>query len=111
MIDGNGDIFSQFNDYVFYGDSRVLHFVSYGYLEPTRVLANNGYSFQNVSDWDSSLRALNPKNIYFIGLFEIGSDEIPITSNAIAMKAPINTNAHGRFSFITPSTIIFISVA
>ncbi|MBQ0066515.1 MAG: hypothetical protein KBT48_12195 [Firmicutes bacterium] len=72
VIDGDGDIFSKFEDYVFYGDSRVLHFVSYGYLEPTRVLANNGYSFQNVSDWDSSLRALNPKNIYLA----FGSNEI-----------------------------------
>ena len=40
-----------------------------------------------------------------------GRTGIDSSSTIIAINTPINTNVHGRFPPITPSTIIFIKVA
>lgn len=63
-VEDTDTLFQQFQDYVFYGDSRVLHFANYGFLPTTRLYAENGYAFQDVKDWDYKLRATNPSVIY-----------------------------------------------
>ena len=63
--DGTLDVFSMFEDYAIYGDSRVYGFVSYGYLSWNRVFAAAGNTILNISDYSEALKEINPSNIYF----------------------------------------------
>ena len=61
---GNFDVFSMFDDFVFFGDSRTLGFETYGFLPPARVFAGGGYTINNLDDELETLKSLKPKNIY-----------------------------------------------
>lgn len=73
--DGTLDVFSMFEDYVIYGDSRVYGFASYGYLPWNRVFADAGNTILNISDYSEALKEINPSNIYFsYGVNDMGLD-------------------------------------
>lgn len=85
-LENADDIFAKFDDYVFYGDSRTLHFVSYGFLPANRVFAENGYAFQDVKDWDARLRGLKPSVIYLCYGSNDINREIFTGNNAVQYK-------------------------
>ncbi len=61
----SGDVsaFSLFSDYVFYGDSRVVGFASYGFLDANRIFASTGDSVTFMSNWNDTLTSLKPSYI------------------------------------------------
>ena len=73
--EGKLDVFSMFEDYAIYGDSRVYGFASYGYLPWNRVFADAGNTVLNISDYSEALKEINPSNIYFsYGVNDMGLD-------------------------------------
>ena len=67
--------FSLFRDYVIFGDSRVMGFSSYGYLESSRVLAGTGHTINNIPDWQDNVKTIRPSNVYFsYGVNDMGLD-------------------------------------
>ncbi|MGM9946520.1 SGNH/GDSL hydrolase family protein [Floccifex sp.] len=61
---GELDVFSLIDDYVFYGDSRVMGYSAFGLLDSNRVFAASGNSLNNIPDWDSQLQSLNPSYVF-----------------------------------------------
>lgn len=73
--DNKIDVFSMFEDYVLYGDSRVYGFGSWGFLPSNHVFADAGDTIENISDYDTQLKQINPSNIYFsYGVNDMGLD-------------------------------------
>lgn len=76
---GTRSVFSLFSDSVLIGDSRMYGFEAFDLVEPSRVLADAGYTINNVDDMVDEIRSLQPDVIYLsfgvndMGL-EIGSD-------------------------------------
>ncbi|MCF0260061.1 MAG: hypothetical protein HUJ54_09405 [Erysipelotrichaceae bacterium] len=62
--DGSVDVFSMFHDYAFLGDSRVVGFSTYGYLDDARVFAGAGHTIRNVDDYLENLKSLQPSVVY-----------------------------------------------
>lgn len=80
ILEGKLDPFSLLGDFVFYGDSRVLHYCSYGFLDSSRVFADNGETFANTSKYNDRLKELNPKRVlmaYGVNdiCYKVGDDE------------------------------------
>ena len=72
---GNLDVFSLVDDFVFYGDSRVMGYYVYNLLDANRIFAGRGNTLSNVSDWDEQLRSLTPSNVFIsYGVNDMGSD-------------------------------------
>lgn len=63
--EGNLNPFALFNDYVFFGDSRVMGFYMYGFLDTSRILADKGNTINNITDWDEQVKVIRPTNLYF----------------------------------------------
>lgn len=61
---GELDVFSLIDDYVFYGDSRVMGYNVYGFLDPNRVFAASGNTLASIPDWDGQLQSLNPSYVF-----------------------------------------------
>ncbi|MDO4465637.1 MAG: SGNH/GDSL hydrolase family protein [Bacillota bacterium] len=100
-------IFNQFQDYAFYGDSRVLHFASYGFLPTTRLFAENGYAFQDVKDWDYRLRSIKPSVIYLA----YGSNDINrniYTGNNAKAYKEVVMNAIEHIQEICPEAQLYV---
>ena len=80
LEDPNTNVYSLFNDFVMFGDSRVYGYITTGALDPSRVLADGGATIHNIPDYLSVIEQLRPKNIFLsygvndMGL-EIGSEE------------------------------------
>lgn len=64
ISNGDFDPFSLLGDFVFYGDSRVLHYNSYGYIDSTRIFAAMGETIENVPQYNDRLKEMNPKNVF-----------------------------------------------
>lgn len=62
---GEFDIFGMFEDYVIFGDSRVMGFSFYGFLEDARVLADSGATIKNIQDHLDEVERMHPSNIFF----------------------------------------------
>ncbi len=80
ISEGKLDPFALLGDFVFYGDSRVLHYYSYGFLDSTRVFADNGETFANTSKYNDRLKELKPKRVimsYGVNdiYYKVGEDE------------------------------------
>ncbi|MCF0105826.1 MAG: hypothetical protein HUJ53_03615 [Holdemanella sp.] len=72
-------VFDLLEDYVFYGDSRVVGYDVYNYLEPGRVFAAAGHTYLNVEEWDQQLKDYNPSTIiisYGVNDMGLGLDDI-----------------------------------
>ena len=63
--EGKLDVFSMFDDYALYGDSRVYGFGTYGFLPWNAVFANAGNTILNISDFNERLKQINPSKLYF----------------------------------------------
>lgn len=61
--DGDMSVYSIFDDYVFFGDSRVMGFESYDFLESSRVLADSGATIKNVSNHLEEVKSLQPSTV------------------------------------------------
>ena len=61
--EGKIDVFALLDDYVFYGDSRVMGFKAYGFLEEGRVFAESGNKLTDVDQWKDELEQYNPSNV------------------------------------------------
>lgn len=61
---GTIDVWGLFDDYVIFGDSRVMGFEVIGVLPDNRVLAGSGHSINNMSEWSEVIKTLKPKNVY-----------------------------------------------
>jgi hypothetical protein len=67
------DVFAQFQDFAIIGDSRVLGFSSYGYMNSAYVLAESGADVTYMEDYVSSIKNLQPKYIYIAyGINDLG---------------------------------------
>ena len=62
---GKLDVFTLFDDFAFLGDSRVMGYISYGFLPAERVYANAGDTIYSVDRSLDTLQKLKPTNIYF----------------------------------------------
>ncbi|MBR2654293.1 MAG: hypothetical protein IKD59_07005, partial [Lachnospiraceae bacterium] len=61
----SGDkVWSGFKDYVFLGDSRVVGFNVYGFLDSDRVLADAGDTILAIDDRIDSIKELSPRYIF-----------------------------------------------
>lgn len=61
------------SDCVIFGDSRAMGFSEFGKFASNRVFAYTGQSCTNISDWLTSLEALNPSVMFFsYGANDIG---------------------------------------
>ena len=63
--EGKIDVFSMFDDYALYGDSRVYGFGSYGFLPWNSVFAAAGNTILNITDFNDQVKQINPSNLYF----------------------------------------------
>ena len=63
--EGKMDVFSLFDDFAFFGDSRVMGYNVYGFLPPERIYANTGDTIYSVDRWLEILNAQKPSTIYF----------------------------------------------
>lgn len=64
LEEGKIDVFGLFDDYVFLGDSRVMGFTTYNFLNSSRIMAVSGASIYNVDDFLSQIGEIQPANIY-----------------------------------------------
>lgn len=64
ISDEDLDPFSLLGDFVFYGDSRVLHYTSYGYIDASRIFAAMGETIENVPQYNDRLKKMKPKNVF-----------------------------------------------
>lgn len=62
--EGKLDAYAMLGDFVFYGDSRVLHYYSYGFLDSSRILADNGETYADVQKYRNELESLSPENVF-----------------------------------------------
>ena len=59
---------------VFYGDSRVVGFSTYGYMDDSRVLAEGGLTLRNLEDYIDTILAINPHILVIaVGLNDINN--------------------------------------
>lgn len=73
--EGKIDVFSMFDDYALYGDSRVYGFGSYGFLPWNSVFAAAGNTILNITDFNDQVKQINPSNLYFsYGVNDMGLD-------------------------------------
>ncbi|MBP3853806.1 MAG: hypothetical protein J6D18_04475 [Erysipelotrichaceae bacterium] len=73
--EGTLNPFALFNDYVIFGDSRVMGFSSFGYLETSRVFAGTGHTINNIPEWEEQIKTIRPSNLYFsYGVNDMGLD-------------------------------------
>lgn len=73
--EGKIDVFSMFDDYALYGDSRVYGFGSYGFLPWNNVFAAAGNTILNITDFNDQVKQINPSNLYFsYGVNDMGLD-------------------------------------
>lgn len=73
--EGIGSIWTLFKDSVLMGDSRVYGFKSYGFLPENQVLAEAGYTIQNIPEFADTIAATQPKTIYLsYGVNDMGLD-------------------------------------
>lgn len=73
--EGDISVFSLFDDYVFFGDSRVMGFTSYDYLESSRVLADSGATIKYVSNHLDEVKSLQPSTVILsYGVNDMGLD-------------------------------------
>lgn len=63
--EGTLNPFSLFDDYVIFGDSRVMGFSSYGFMDNSRVLAGTGHTINNIPEWEDKIKSIRPSNLYF----------------------------------------------
>lgn len=71
----NGEltVFSLFEDFVIYGDSRVYGFGSFGYFNDALVFANASHTIDNIADWDENLKTINPSTVIIAyGINDLG---------------------------------------
>ncbi len=64
LTNGALDPFSLFKDSVIMGDSRVVGFWYYKYLDKGQVLAEAGHTIRNISSQIDTLVSINPSTIY-----------------------------------------------
>lgn len=64
ILNGDVDIWGEFEDFVILGDSRAVGFYYYDFLETSRVLAGGGDTILRVADHMSEIVALQPKYIF-----------------------------------------------
>lgn len=75
LANGTMDVFGLFQDYVFFGDSRVYGFASFGLLDSSRVLASAGDNVSYVENYLDRVRNLMPSNVYLAyGINDMGMD-------------------------------------
>ena len=73
MAEGKLNVFSMFDDYVFFGDSRVMGFETYGYLDANRVLGDSGGTIKRVDDHLNEIKSLKPTRVYLsYGMNDMG---------------------------------------
>lgn len=61
--EGKLDAYALLDDFVFYGDSRVLHYNSYGFIDAEHIFADNGETFADVPKYNDRLKEKNPKTV------------------------------------------------
>lgn len=61
--DGDMSVFSLFDDYVFFGDSRVMGFINYDFLDSSRVLSDGGATIKYVSNHLEEVKSLQPSTV------------------------------------------------
>ncbi len=73
--EGIGSVWTLFKDAVIMGDSRVYGFKSYGFLPENQVLAEAGYTINNITEYLDTIAATQPKVIYLsYGVNDMGLD-------------------------------------
>lgn len=73
--EGIGSVWTLFKDSVIMGDSRVYGFKSYGFLPENQVLAEAGYTINNIPEYLDTIAATQPKVIYLsYGVNDMGLD-------------------------------------
>lgn len=75
VASGNMDVFGLFQDYVFFGDSRVVGFADYGLLDSSRIFAYAGDDVRYIEGYLDRLKNLMPSNVYLsYGINDMGMD-------------------------------------
>lgn len=64
LENGTADIWQQFEDSVILGDSRAVGFSYYQFLPENQVMAKNGATIENISDYMDQIAAVNPSSIF-----------------------------------------------
>lgn len=73
--EGRLDVFFLLNDYVIYGDSRVMGFYIFDFLDQSRCFADSGNTLLDVDMWNESLASMMPSNVIIsYGINDLGLD-------------------------------------
>ena len=64
LLNGEIDVWSQFQDFAMFGDSRVAGYYYYNLLPNERILANAGDTIKNMEERIPDLVALHPARVY-----------------------------------------------
>ncbi len=64
LMNGETDVWSQFEDYAILGDSRAVGFWYYDFLPESRVISAGGATILNVAEWTPQLVTLNPAYVF-----------------------------------------------
>lgn len=107
---GNMDVWKQFNDTVILGDSRVVGFEFYKFIEDNRVYADSGATIQKTSEYLEDIKTVNPSSIILsfglndivVGLTPTCEDFISELDNIIKMLHETLPNATVYVNSIIP---------
>lgn len=85
LEDGSISIWSQFNDYAIYGDSRTVGFYTYDLLDESRVLAAAGLTIAGIPDYIDQMVMLNPSCLFLCtGLNDVSIGLWPTPEDYVA---------------------------
>lgn len=107
IANGTVDIWTLFNDSVIMGDSRVVGFSYYGFLDENRVMAESGATILKISEYIEQAQLINPSTIFLsFGLNEL---EIGLWSTAEDYAASYDKQIAALQSALPDATIYVIS--
>lgn len=73
VSDGKMDATALLDDFVFYGDSRVMGFISYGFYDENIIFSGTGYTLANVDEFNDRLEQIMPGNVIIsYGINDLG---------------------------------------
>ncbi len=109
---GDVDVWSLFDDAMIMGDSRVVGFWYFGYLDESRAPSEGGATILRISEWIEQAQYVNPTYFFLafglndisIGIWETVDDYIAEYDAQIAQLQEAFPNSHIYVVSIIPAT-------
>lgn len=91
LAEGTVTVWELFDDYVFLGDSRVVGFSEFGFLESGRIIAHSGDGVKNIADSLDTVRYYNPSLVFI----SYGANDLGNYASAEAYADALNEQIQG----------------